>query len=208
MGSFVVFSVRLKLTTLSSISRRRFLQKSLLTPLKISFLGAVVFRANTAFAATNSVVADTPPAAQPQNTYLNLINAHTNDVFEGPLNRNNLAKINHVLRDHRQNQSTDMDKQLLQFLLAIQVAVNKPVQFKVFSGFRSAKTNAHLSATTTGVAKKSLHMQGRAMDICIDGMSAAQLANIARKLKLGGVGCYTRSGFVHIDTGAVRHWNG
>lgn len=191
-----------------SLKRRRFIKRSLLIPLQFSVLSSLTLNAKANM--LKSDVSTDAPAGEINDSFmhLNLLNAHTNDRFNGQITRNNLSEINHVLRDHRQNKSTDMDKSLLDFLLAIQNTQSAPVKFKVFSGYRSPKTNAHLAANSTGVAKKSLHMQGRAIDVCIEGMSATQLAKIARKLKLGGVGCYKRSGFVHLDTGAVRHWNG
>jgi len=63
-----------------------------------------------------------------------------------------------------------------------------------------------LSAKSKGVAKKSYHMRGMAMDIAIPGVDLLDLRNAAKSLKLGGVGYYPKSGFIHVDTGRVRSW--
>jgi uncharacterized protein YcbK (DUF882 family) len=55
------------------------------------------------------------------------------------------------------------------------------------------------------VAKHSLHMEGRAIDVRLPGVSLADLRDAAVSLKAGGVGYYP-SQFVHLDTGRVRRW--
>jgi len=57
-----------------------------------------------------------------------------------------------------------------------------------------------------GVAKGSLHLQGRAIDIRLEDVSSAVLRDAAQELRQGGVGYYRRSDFVHVDTGRVRTW--
>jgi uncharacterized protein YcbK (DUF882 family) len=49
-------------------------------------------------------------------------------------------------------------------------------------------------------------MQGKAIDIRIPGFKTRQLRNVARKMKVGGVGYYPKSDFVHVDIGRVRYW--
>ena len=78
----------------------------------------------------------------------------------------------------------------------------------IISGYRSPKTNAALRNGSSGVAKKSLHMQGRAIDLRIPGVSHKELHRAALELRSGGVGYYPDSGFVHLDTGRVRRWQG
>jgi uncharacterized protein YcbK (DUF882 family) len=79
-------------------------------------------------------------------------------------------------------------------------------EFEVISGYRSPKTNAKLRGKSSGVAKKSLHMQGRAIDVRLTDVDSATLHDIALELKLGGVGYYRKSDFVHLDTGRFRTW--
>jgi uncharacterized protein YcbK (DUF882 family) len=81
---------------------------------------------------------------------------------------------------------------------------NKP--FQVISGYRSPKTNRLLRAKSKGVAKRSLHMQGKAIDIRLPGIDIGQLRQAAISLQAGGVGLYRKSNFIHLDTGRVRYW--
>jgi len=62
------------------------------------------------------------------------------------------------------------------------------------------------SGSRSGVAKKSLHMQGRAADIRLPGVELKHLRLAALDLKDGGVGYYPKSNFIHVDTGRPRFW--
>ena len=84
------------------------------------------------------------------------------------------------------------------------LGTSKPVQ--LISGYRSIDTNNELRARSRGVAKKSYHTRGQAMDFHIEGVSLANIRKAALSMRAGGVGYYPRSNFVHIDTGPVRHW--
>jgi len=79
--------------------------------------------------------------------------------------------------------------------------------FEVISGFRSAETNERLRRRGGGgVASRSLHLEGRALDLRVPGVPLAVLRDAALELRAGGVGFYPASDFVHIDTGRVRRW--
>ena len=78
--------------------------------------------------------------------------------------------------------------------------------FHTISGYRSLATNHKLRSKGSGIAKRSLHMQGRAIDIRLPSSRLADLQNTAKALKLGGVGYFEKSDFIHIDTGRVRYW--
>ena len=84
--------------------------------------------------------------------------------------------------------------------------IGKDEPFHIISGYRSPKSNAMLAAKSGGVAKKSYHMKGMAIDIAMPGVSTDDLHKAALSLNAGGVGKYSRSGFVHIDSGPVRRW--
>ena len=77
----------------------------------------------------------------------------------------------------------------------------------IVSSYRSPKTNAMLVSRSSGVARHSLHMQGKAMDFFIPGVPLDKLREAGMRLQRGGVGFYPTSGspFVHIDVGNVRH---
>lgn len=118
-----------------------------------------------------------------------------------------LADIDYLLRDHRANELTDMDLNLLNLLYAIRQKLNTTEPFHVISGYRSSQTNALLRRRSQGVAKHSLHMQGKAIDIRVPDYPSKRLWQIAIGLRGGGVGYYARSDFVHIDLGRVRSWS-
>ena len=124
----------------------------------------------------------------------------------GEFDANALSKINHILRDHRSREVKAIDIRLLDTLHALSLKTRPQATFHVISGYRSPATNKKLRKKGNGVASKSLHMYGKAIDIRIPGYSTQKLRNIARKMKAGGVGYYPKSDFVHIDTGRVRYW--
>ncbi|BCV66813.1 hypothetical protein TUM17387_21720 [Shewanella carassii] len=99
-----------------------------------------------------------------------------------------------------------MDKRLFDLLFNLQQTLSVSEEIHVISGYRSPKTNAMLAGKSNGVAKKSYHMRGMAMDIAIPGVKLETLREAALSLKLGGVGYYPASGFVHVDCGPVRSW--
>ncbi len=117
-----------------------------------------------------------------------------------------LQAVNHVMRDHRSGDVHPMDPKLLDLLYALQQSVAVNGAFHIISGYRSPRTNQKLRAQGGGVAKKSLHMQGKAIDIRLPGCPLARLRDAAMALRVGGVGYYAKSDFIHIDTGRVRRW--
>jgi uncharacterized protein YcbK (DUF882 family) len=118
-----------------------------------------------------------------------------------------LATLNHFLRDHYNGEVGEMDPLLFELLQRVRRELGSDRPFEVISGYRSPATNQHLRKTRGGgVASRSLHMDGRAIDVRLPGVPLADLRDAAIGLKAGGVGWYPRDSFVHIDTGRVRHW--
>ena len=117
-----------------------------------------------------------------------------------------LAEINHVLRDHRTGDATKMDPRLMDLLVALHRTIGSQDEFQVISGYRSPASNAKLHDASNGVAKKSLHMEGKAIDIRLGDRSISDIRRAALMMKVGGVGYYPTSDFVHVDTGNVRSW--
>jgi uncharacterized protein YcbK (DUF882 family) len=117
-----------------------------------------------------------------------------------------LAEINRYLRDFRTEQVHDIDVVLLDTLHALFSTFDTRGNFEVISGYRSPQTNAALRHATTGVAEKSLHIQGRAIDVRLTSARTTALRDAALALKCGGVGYYAESNFVHVDTGKPRSW--
>lgn len=143
---------------------------------------------------------------------LSLLNLHTGENLtatywaEGQYQPAELAAINRVLRDHRTGDIARMDTALLELLNKLHHTMNSKQAFHVISGYRSPKTNAALSKKSSGVAKKSMHMQGRAIDIRLPDCQLSSLRQAALSCQAGGVGYYPKSNFIHVDTGRVRHW--
>ncbi len=118
-----------------------------------------------------------------------------------------LASINHLMRDHRTDEIYEIDIKLLDVLFELKQGLATSDPLYVISGYRSPKTNLMLSKTGTGVAKKSLHTKGRAVDIRLPGTDLTVLRDAAQGLRAGGVGYYPGSDFVHMDTGnRIAHW--
>ena len=151
-------------------------------------------------------------AAAVDKRELSLSHTHTHETLsvvyyaDGQLLPDSLAQINRFLRDFRTNDVHRIDPVLLNFLHSVSAEAGYRGTFEVISGYRSPKTNAMLRSKGSGVAKKSLHMQGRAIDVRMTGVDTKKLRNIAVAMKLGGVGYYPRSNFIHLDTGRVRSW--
>ena len=120
--------------------------------------------------------------------------------------RGALSEIDHILRDHRTNEVKRIDKALLDRLFVLHNTLGSQVPFQVISGYRSPKSNAMMHAHSSGVAKKSMHMEGKAIDIRLPDVGLLHVRNAALAMNSGGVGYYPDSKFVHIDTGRVRHW--
>jgi len=144
-------------------------------------------------------------------------NIHTSENFDARFFGANgwdpqgLAELNHGLRDWRNNDSTQMDPQLLLVLSQIRdkLGIAPRAKIDLISGYRSPKTNSALrerGGAHTGVATKSQHMLGKATDVRMPGVSLDNLHMAALSMQAGGVGFYPKDGFVHIDTGRVRKW--
>ena len=122
-----------------------------------------------------------------------------------------LRQINHLLRDFRVNEVKAIDVRLLDLLSSLNGELQTKDPYHVISGYRSPRTNTMLrvrGGTHTGVASRSLHMVGKAIDIRVPGVPLEELHKAAVSLKKGGVGIYPSSNFVHVDVGRVRYWAG
>lgn len=122
-----------------------------------------------------------------------------------------LGSLNHFLRDHYNGQTGRIDPALFDVMHRVHsllgIDERSSVRFEVISGYRSPATNRFLRKTRGGgVANRSLHMEGQAIDVRLTGVPLAELRDAALALKAGGVGYYPGEQFVHIDTGRVRSW--
>jgi len=158
----------------------------------------------TAYAKTSSAI--------PIDKELHLYNIHTGEFVKttfqqaGHYDQQSLNQLDHLLRDHRSGESTLISRTLLDDIHTLQEMFQPNQAIEIISGYRSPKTNEKLRALGHNVAKRSLHMQGKAVDISIPGVSLKEVRKSALALKSGGVGYYPKSGFIHLDVGRVRQW--
>ena len=182
-------------------SRRRFI-----TGLATSVTGALLLPA------APSAIASVVSSSRQTGRSLNFYHTHTGDKLAIDYHDGSdylgdaLAEINHYMRDFRTEESYPIDAALLDFLHDLKMSTGHNGTFEVISGYRSPKTNAKLRNKSNGVAKRSLHMQGKAIDIRLTGFDTRLLHKAAKKQARGGVGYYQKSNFIHVDTGRVRYW--
>lgn len=148
-----------------------------------------------------------------QDRSLSLFNTHTGEKLteviyweKGLYLPEALNDINYVLRDHRTNEVHSIDPTTLDLMAAISQKVDARRPFEIISGYRSPSTNALLRKKSRSVAKKSYHVQGKAVDLRLPGIPLKVVRKAALDLRTGGVGYYPKSDFVHIDSGRVRSW--
>jgi uncharacterized protein YcbK (DUF882 family) len=150
----------------------------------------------------------------PERLSLNLHNVNTHEDLritfkvDGVYDRAALEKLNWFFRDWRKKRATKMDPKVFELLARVYKTSGATQPVFVHCGFRSAETNAMLRRVSFGVARESQHIQGKAIDFHIPGVTIKRLREIALKFQSGGVGYYPTSGmpFVHIDVARVRYW--
>ncbi|WP_199629019.1 DUF882 domain-containing protein [Rhizobium sp. OAE497] len=169
-----------------------------------------------ALAVSSPVFVGTPSEAAGETRSLKLYFIHTGEKAvitykrNGKFDPKGLEQLNRFLRDWRKNQPTKMDPHLFDLIWEVYRQSGSKDYINVVCGFRSPGTNAMLKARSrnSGVAEKSQHMLGKAMDFFIPDVKLATLRAIGMKMQVGGVGFYPKSGspFVHMDVGGVRAW--
>lgn len=175
----------------------------------VATLGATIL---PAFASDAMAAAFRNGKANGGSRRVNFRNQHTGETFSGVYRIGNkylpdaFDRINYVLRDHRSDEVFPIDPRVLDIIYTVHSMTGSDEPYEVLSGYRCPKTNAKLRANSRGVAKNSLHMTGQAIDVRLPNFSTKKLQRLAISLKAGGVGYYSRSNFVHMDSGDVRTW--
>jgi uncharacterized protein YcbK (DUF882 family) len=174
-------------------------------------MSSTLYRRRDLLIATGLTILVPARAAWPAVTRrLRLKNVHTGETFEGPYRDETgpipdaIADLAHFLRDHHVNKVGPIDVGALDFLADVMDAIGE-TNASVLSAYRTPETNARLRATMFGVAEKSQHLYGRAIDVSFD-RRLLDAETVARRMARGGVGWYPRSHFVHLDTGPTRSW--
>jgi uncharacterized protein YcbK (DUF882 family) len=179
-----------------NFTRRTFLQTALAGALSLGVGG-------TSFA----------KAMLPEKGSLSLYNTHTQERLsvtfrqsDGNYDIDALNALNWILRCHYTNQETIMDVNTIEYLNLVDNRLGGGNEIHIISGYRSPTYNSLLSSEGRHVAKHSLHLQGKAIDIAMPGVDLHSIRRTAVALQIGGVGYYPDAGFVHIDSGKFRTW--
>lgn len=117
-----------------------------------------------------------------------------------------LTELTNYLSDFRNGDTKAIDPHLFDLLYELKQRTGTRVPFQVISAYRSPQTNKMLKSIGRGVAKRSMHLEGKAIDIRLTDVPVSKLRDVALTLQAGGVGYYPNSNFVHVDTGRVRRW--
>lgn len=164
-----------------------------------------------AFAAINSFASSERRVISPAR-HLFFYNTHTEETlkvmywYKGEYLSESLDDINYILRDHYTGEIKNIDTRLIELLYSIYNIMETKQPFHVVSGYRTRLTNSFLRRSNRGVAKGSLHIFGKAVDIYLPDCKLSSLRKTAIDLNSGGVGYYPKRNFVHIDVGRVRYW--
>jgi len=144
---------------------------------------------------------------------LRMVHTHTDEKVDVVYHRDGeylsdaLERLDHFLRDHRTGEVHETDPAVLDVLWELARTVNNPDgEYQIICGYRSPATNELLRSRSSGVARRSQHLLGKAIDVRLAGTDTAKLHQAALALKRGGVGYYKKLDFVHVDTGRVRRW--
>jgi uncharacterized protein YcbK (DUF882 family) len=143
---------------------------------------------------------------------LKFFHTHTLETLDVTYYENGLYLLEPVdqlrvfLADWRDGKQHEIDPKLMDILWEIQRVTGNNNTYEVISGYRSKETNRYLNSKSKGVARQSQHLLGKAIDVRLRGLDTRKLRDTALALKLGGVGYYEKTDFVHVDTGRVRRW--
>jgi len=135
---------------------------------------------------------------------------HLNVVYwrDGHYVEGALEQVNRFLSDFRTGDKVEMDRDLLDLIYDVRDSLGSDGTYQIISAYRSPQTNEMLRnrSASSGVAKQSQHILGKAIDVRLTDVPTAKLRDAAIRLQRGGVGYYEASDFVHMDTGRVRRW--
>jgi uncharacterized protein YcbK (DUF882 family) len=183
--------------------------------LKASVLGSAALLFKPAFARAEREAAPSPelnPRKLPEGK-LSLYNIHTEEKLtvtyrkkSGDYDPEALKALNWILRCHYTNLVANIDIAAIEIVNLVDKMIGGGKMIHVISGFRSRAYNQLLASEGHRVARHSLHMLGKAIDLRIPAVDLFSIRETAMDLHLGGVGYYPSEDFVHLDSGRVRFW--
>jgi uncharacterized protein YcbK (DUF882 family) len=168
-------------------------------------LASVLFVAAAAMSAAHG-------KARAEERIISMYHVHTKERItvtywkDGRFIPSALKKLNWFLRDWRRNVAVRIDPRTIDLIWKLHEDLGSKKPIHIISGHRSAKTNAMLRRIGRNVARRSRHITGQAIDFRFPDVPTWKVRNLALAYGIGGVGYYGRNGFVHVDTGRVRHW--
>jgi uncharacterized protein YcbK (DUF882 family) len=180
-------------------------------PSRRKLLGSVLALGASSWLPATAVSIEARPA---RPRWLELASTHTGEVLAVAFRETSglvddaVQRLQHLLRDHRNGAQHPMDTGLYDLLADLAEHAGVEPRYEIISAYRSPASNAMLHERSAGVAVRSLHLEGRAIDVRLKGVACQDLAALALAHQRGGVGLYRHSDFVHVDTGRVRHWQG
>lgn len=143
-----------------------------------------------------------PPAAR----RLQLRHAASGAAFSG-IYRNGpavdpvaMAELSEVLADTRTGETRPFDVDAIDIVWEMGRRQHM-AELIVLSGYRTTATNREVNG-----AVNSQHLRAAALDLQIARAGFDSFGEAALKLGRGGVGLYPAHGFIHLDSGPVRHW--
>lgn len=126
----------------------------------------------------------------------------------GKLTEEGLKALGHMMRSGPDDSVLPPDPELALLLFKVAEHFGREREIRVISGFRSPAYNKLRSRQSKQVGEKSAHMEGKAIDIRIEGVPTTTLRTYLKRQKAGGVGFYADSQFVHMDVMPHRYWEG
>jgi uncharacterized protein YcbK (DUF882 family) len=111
-----------------------------------------------------------------------------------------MRDLSSLLADARSGAAQPFDPRALEILWELGER-ERIAEFTILSGTRTAASNAIVEG-----AADSQHLRSAALDLTLPAARLEGFAGAARALGRGGVGLYRARGFVHIDSGPLRHW--
>lgn len=149
-----------------------------------------------------------PRAGTRPSALINVYNSWTHEWLALELGKAPAqGTIDRFLRDHFTNEPSKMEPKLLELVTRAATKFRSDVVI-VVSAFRHPKYNLMLRKKGHQVARDSQHTHGNAVDFYVPRVPTQVLHAWAKDQRIGGVGLYLQSGFVHMDTGPVRYWSG
>lgn len=158
----------------------------------------------------------TPAHSGGETRTISLYHVHTGEsltvtyMVDGRYVPSAMSKINYLLRDWRKNKVITIDPRTIDLVWELHADLGSTAPVHIVCGYRTASTNNFLHSIGRHVARESQHILGKAIDIYFPDVPTTKIRNSALVRQIGGVGYYSSgggpTGFVHVDSGHVRHW--